>query len=30
MKHGIAYAEARVTFVGSGKLVAHGTLEFIF
>ncbi len=26
----IAYAEARVTFVSSGKLVAHSTLEFVF
>jgi uncharacterized protein (TIGR00369 family) len=26
----IAYAEAKVTFVGSGKLVAHATLEFVF
>jgi acyl-coenzyme A thioesterase PaaI-like protein len=26
----IAYAEARVTFVSSGKLVAHATCEFVF
>ena len=26
----IAYAEAKVTFVESGKLVAHATLEFAF
>jgi uncharacterized protein (TIGR00369 family) len=26
----IAYAEAKVTFVESGKLVAHSTLEFAF
>jgi len=25
-----AFAEARVTFVGSGELVAHATLEFAF
>lgn len=26
----IAYAEVNVTFVKSGKLVAHSTLEFVF
>jgi acyl-coenzyme A thioesterase PaaI-like protein len=26
----IAYAEAKVTFVKSGKLVAHSTAEFVF
>jgi acyl-coenzyme A thioesterase PaaI-like protein len=26
----IAYAETKVTFAGSGKLVAHATNEFIF
>ena len=26
----IAYAEARVTFVASGELVAHSTAEFVF
>ena len=26
----IAYAEARVTFVSSGELVAHSTAEFVF
>lgn len=26
----IAYAEAKVTFVSTGKLVAHATLEFVF
>ncbi len=26
----IAYAEAKVTFVSTGKLVAHSTLEFVF
>lgn len=26
----IAYAETKVTFVGSGKLVAHATNEFVF
>ena len=26
----IAYAEARVSFVSSGKLVAHSTAEFVF
>lgn len=26
----IAYAEARVTFLGSGELVAHSTAEFVY
>jgi acyl-coenzyme A thioesterase PaaI-like protein len=26
----IAYAESRVTFIGSGDLVAHSTCEFVF